>query len=164
MSRLRIRRQNFFLTILNLISFFITWILSLLILFLQFLLPKQAQSDDEDAGMDDVAINVDGFMDEFFSEVEEIREMIDKIQFNVEEVKKKHSSILSAPQTDESKWNSIIDLTTVDILWLMGFFFVFEQKPSRSWRIWWQILRKMPIKLEESLRWVSTNFADEMSF
>jgi syntaxin 1A len=63
----------------------------------------QAQSDDEDAGMDDVAINVDGFMEEFFSEVEEIREMVDKIQNNVEEVKKKHSAILSAPQTDESK-------------------------------------------------------------
>ena len=29
--------------------------------------------------------------------------MIDKIQANVEEVKKKHSSILSAPQSDESK-------------------------------------------------------------
>lgn len=42
-----------------------------------------------------------GFMDEFFAEVEEIRENIDKIQTNVEEVKKKHSSILSAPQTDE---------------------------------------------------------------
>ncbi|CAH0390555.1 unnamed protein product [Bemisia tabaci] len=36
-------------------------------------------------------------------EVEEIREMIDLIQRNVEEVKKKHSAILSAPQTDESK-------------------------------------------------------------
>jgi syntaxin 1A len=57
--------------------------------------------------MDDVAINVDGFMDEFFSEVEEVREMIDKIQNNVEEVKKKHSAILSAPQTDESKWRGI---------------------------------------------------------
>jgi syntaxin 1A len=55
--------------------------------------------------MDEVAINVDGFMEEFFSEVEEVREMIDKIQYNVEEVKKKHSSILSAPQTDESKLN-----------------------------------------------------------
>jgi hypothetical protein len=31
--------------------------------------------------------------------------MIDKIQANVEEVKKKHSAILSAPQTDESKWS-----------------------------------------------------------
>jgi hypothetical protein len=29
--------------------------------------------------------------------------MIDKIQNNVEEVKKKHSAILSAPTTDESK-------------------------------------------------------------
>jgi syntaxin 1A len=72
---------------------------------------KQAQSDDEDAGMDDVAINVDGFMDEFFSEVEEIREMIDKIQYNVEEVKKKHSAILSAPQTDESKFKSCEPMT-----------------------------------------------------
>lgn len=35
-------------------------------------------------------------------QVEEIREMIDKIQANVEEVKKKHSAILSAPQSDES--------------------------------------------------------------
>jgi len=64
---------------------------------------KAAQSDDDDVP-DDVAVNVesrDGFMDEFFAEVEEIREMIDKIQTNVEEVKKKHSAILSAPQTDE---------------------------------------------------------------
>lgn len=45
----------------------------------------------------------DGFMDEFFDVVEDIREMIDNIQANVEEVKKKHSAILSAPQSDESK-------------------------------------------------------------
>lgn len=37
-------------------------------------------------------------------QVEEIREMIDRIQANVEEVKKKHSAILSAPQTDESEY------------------------------------------------------------
>lgn len=43
-------------------------------------------------------------MDDFFNEVEEIREMIDKIQANVEEVKKKHSAILSAPQSDESEY------------------------------------------------------------
>jgi hypothetical protein len=35
--------------------------------------------------------------------VEEIRDSIDKIQGNVEEVKRKHSAILSAPQTDESE-------------------------------------------------------------
>ncbi|VEN37670.1 unnamed protein product [Callosobruchus maculatus] len=65
-----------------------------------------AQSDDDDVNPDDVAVNVegrDGFMDAFFQEVEEIRDMIDKIQANVEEVKKKHSAILSAPQSDESK-------------------------------------------------------------
>merc|ERR1719193_2261089 len=47
-------------------------------------------------------VHVEGSkMDEFFQEVEDIRENIDKIQLNVEEVKRKHSSILSAPQTDE---------------------------------------------------------------
>lgn len=47
-------------------------------------------------------------MDDFFNEVEEIREMIDKIQANVEEVKKKHSAILSAPQSDESKASNLV--------------------------------------------------------
>ena len=37
-------------------------------------------------------------------QVDEIRGMIDKIASNVDEVKKKHSAILSAPQTDDSKW------------------------------------------------------------
>lgn len=72
----------------------------------------QAQSDDDDVGPDDVAVNVegrDGFMDDFFNEVEEIREMIDKIQANVEEVKKKHSAILSAPQSDESEYTAAFD-------------------------------------------------------
>ena len=51
-----------------------------------------------------------GRMDEFFSEVEDIRENIDKIQLNVDEVKRKHSAILSAPQTDESKreWSTYL--------------------------------------------------------
>jgi syntaxin 1A len=71
-----------------------------------FFCSQQAQSDDEDAGPDDTVIPVegrDGFMDDFFKDVEEIREMIDKIQENVEEVKKKHSAILSAPTSDDSK-------------------------------------------------------------
>ncbi len=42
-------------------------------------------------------------MEEFFKEVEEMRQMIDEIESNVEEVKKKHSVILSAPQSDDSK-------------------------------------------------------------
>lgn len=72
-----------------------------------------AQSDDEDAGQEDVAVNVeggDGFMDEFFNDVEEIRQMIDKVQENVEEVKKLHSAILSAPQSDEKTKQGLEDL------------------------------------------------------
>lgn len=42
----------------------------------------------------------------FSIQVEEIRSNIDKISENVEEVKKKHSDILSAPQQDESKFIS----------------------------------------------------------
>ncbi|XP_046737391.1 syntaxin-1A isoform X1 [Diprion similis] len=71
-----------------------------------------AQSDDDDVA-DEVSVNVGGqddFMTEFFAEVEEIREMIDKIQTNVEEVKKKHSAILSAPQTDEKVKMELEDL------------------------------------------------------
>jgi hypothetical protein len=37
-----------------------------------------------------------------YRKVEQIRESIEKMQKNVEEVKKIHSSILSAPQTDDS--------------------------------------------------------------
>ena len=64
----------------------------------------QAQSDEDEMGGDEVAVTLEGSkMDEFFLEVEDIRSNIDKIQANVEEVKRKHSAILSAPQTDESK-------------------------------------------------------------
>lgn len=64
-------------------------------------------------------------MDEFFNEVEEIREMIDKIQANVEEVKKKHSAILSAPQSDESKYTLIVFLCFYLIVFLFIFFKLF---------------------------------------
>ncbi len=46
----------------------------------------------------------------FHDQVNEIRENIDKIQANVEEVKKKHSAILSAPQTDESEFDFFLYL------------------------------------------------------
>ncbi|KZS15081.1 syntaxin-1A isoform X2 [Daphnia magna] len=74
---------------------------------------KAAQSEDDDTGPDDVAVTVeaqDGYMEAFFAEVNEIRENIDKIQANVEEVKKKHSAILSAPQTDEKVKQELEDL------------------------------------------------------
>ncbi|XP_040566516.1 syntaxin-1A isoform X2 [Lepeophtheirus salmonis] len=71
---------------------------------------KAAQTDDDD-GAEDIALNMDGGrMDDFFQEVEEIRENIDKIQNNVEEVKRKHSGILSAPQTDEKMKQELEDL------------------------------------------------------
>merc|ERR1719369_1063080 len=50
------------------------------------------------------------FMDEFFADVEQIRENIDKIQENVENVKVKHSTILSAPQPDEKDKQELEDL------------------------------------------------------
>ena len=66
---------------------------------------------------DSMAVNIDGGkMDEFFQEVEEIRENIDKIQNNVDDVKHKHSAILSAPQTDESKTLLIKMSRTMKIL------------------------------------------------
>uniref|UniRef100_A0A2C9JI76 t-SNARE coiled-coil homology domain-containing protein n=1 Tax=Biomphalaria glabrata TaxID=6526 RepID=A0A2C9JI76_BIOGL len=71
---------------------------------------KAAQSDDDEN--DDVAVTVDssGFMEEFFEQVDEIREMIDKIASNVDEVKKKHSAILSAPQTDDKMKEELEEL------------------------------------------------------
>ncbi|CAG2182582.1 unnamed protein product, partial [Oppiella nova] len=69
---------------------------------------KAAQADD-----DDVAVGVDergGYMEEFFQEVEQIRENIEKMQTNVEEVKKIHSAILSAPQTDDKVKQQLEDL------------------------------------------------------
>lgn len=97
-----------------------------------------AQSDDDDVGPDDVAVNVegrDGFMDDFFNEVEEIREMIDKIQANVEEVKKKHSAILSAPQSDESECHrSSGSRSMASAININRQFIPHLQRRNRSWR------------------------------
>jgi len=48
---------------------------------------------------------VQGFIGLF--QVNEIRTMIDKIAADVDEVKKKHSAILSAPHTDDSMYKFI---------------------------------------------------------
>ncbi|XP_022666818.1 syntaxin-1A-like isoform X2 [Varroa jacobsoni] len=71
---------------------------------------RAAQGDNDDVAVSVEEQRAQGFMDEFFAEVEEIRENIDKIQTNVEEVKKKHSSILSAPQTDEKVKQELDDM------------------------------------------------------
>uniref|UniRef100_A0A3Q2CYL4 Syntaxin 2b n=1 Tax=Cyprinodon variegatus TaxID=28743 RepID=A0A3Q2CYL4_CYPVA len=44
----------------------------------------------------------DGFMENYFRRVEEVRGLIDKISYQVEEVKKLHSMILSAPNPDHN--------------------------------------------------------------
>ncbi|XP_028852554.1 syntaxin-2 isoform X2 [Denticeps clupeoides] len=66
--------------------------------------------DDED-----VAITLErdgGFMDDFFRKVEEVRGLIDKISSEVEEVRKKHSAILSAPNPDEKTKQELEQLTS----------------------------------------------------
>ena len=45
-----------------------------------------------------------------YLKVEQIRENIEKMQTNVEEVKKIHSAILSAPQTDDKVKQQLEDL------------------------------------------------------
>ena len=49
-----------------------------------------------------------------YFQVQEIREMIDKIASNVDDVKMKHSTILSAPQTDDSELPPLITLFSHD--------------------------------------------------
>uniref|UniRef100_A0A673K947 Syntaxin 3A n=1 Tax=Sinocyclocheilus rhinocerous TaxID=307959 RepID=A0A673K947_9TELE len=59
--------------------------------------------DDEDV---EIAVDNPAFMDEFFSQIEDIRNSINKIDENVAEVKKLYSVILSAPTSDQSKRRS----------------------------------------------------------
>ncbi|XP_041054338.1 syntaxin-1A-like [Carcharodon carcharias] len=72
---------------------------------------RVAKDSDDD---DEVSVNVDRdhFMDEFFEQVEEIRGFIDKISENVEEVKRKHSAILAAPNPDEKTKEELEELMT----------------------------------------------------
>ncbi|XP_007567179.1 syntaxin-2 [Poecilia formosa] len=56
----------------------------------------------------------DGFMESYFRRVEEVRGLIDKISYQVKEVKKLHSTILSAPNPDH-RTKSQLDGLTNDI-------------------------------------------------
>nr|XP_029493527.1 syntaxin-2-like isoform X1 [Oncorhynchus nerka] len=60
---------------------------------------------------EDVTVDSDGFMEGFFRRVEEVRGLIDKISSEVEEVRKNHSMILSAPNTDEKMKEELDRLT-----------------------------------------------------
>lgn len=62
----------------------------------------------------DVNITIDNpesSMAEFFSEIEEVSQYLSKIESSVEEVKKKHSAVLCAPQSDEKVKQEIESLT-----------------------------------------------------
>uniref|UniRef100_A0A673Z5X0 Syntaxin-3 n=1 Tax=Salmo trutta TaxID=8032 RepID=A0A673Z5X0_SALTR len=68
-------------------------------------------NDDEEV---EIAIDNAAFMDEFFSQIEDIRNSIDKIDENVSEVKKLYSVILSAPTSDQ-KTQDDLEAVTNDI-------------------------------------------------
>ncbi|XP_038555016.1 syntaxin-3a isoform X3 [Micropterus salmoides] len=70
----------------------------------------KATCDQDD---DDVEIAVDNaaFMDEFFCQIEDIRNSIDKIDNNVAEVKKLYSVILSAPTSDQKTQDDLEAIT-----------------------------------------------------
>ncbi|XP_019401942.1 PREDICTED: syntaxin-1A isoform X1 [Crocodylus porosus] len=70
----------------------------------------RAAKDSDDDDEVTVSVDRDRFMDEFFEQVEEIRGFIDKISENVEEVKRKHSAILAAPNPDEKTKEELEEL------------------------------------------------------
>uniref|UniRef100_A0A8V0ZKE1 Syntaxin-3 n=1 Tax=Gallus gallus TaxID=9031 RepID=A0A8V0ZKE1_CHICK len=79
---------------------------------LEQLRAKQDAEDDSDEL--EIAIDNTAFMDEFFAEIEETRQNIDKISENVEEAKKLYSVILSAP-IPEQKTKDELEQLTADI-------------------------------------------------
>ncbi|KAF7235980.1 Syntaxin-3 [Varanus komodoensis] len=73
----------------------------------------KAKQDQDDADDDlEIAIDNTAFMDEFFAEIEETRQNIDKISENVEEAKKLYSIILSAPIPEPKTKDDLEQLTT----------------------------------------------------
>ncbi|KAJ7428840.1 syntaxin-3 [Willisornis vidua] len=73
---------------------------------------KAKQDADDDTEELEIAVDNTAFMDEFFSEIEETRQNIDKISENVEEAKKLYSLILSAPIPEQKTKDDLEQLTT----------------------------------------------------
>ncbi|XP_066574719.1 syntaxin-3 isoform X2 [Amia ocellicauda] len=71
----------------------------------------KATCDTDDVDDVEIAIDNGAFMDEFFVQIEEIRNNIDKIDENVVEVKKLYSIILSAPTTEQKTKDDLETLT-----------------------------------------------------
>ncbi|KAL7884080.1 hypothetical protein AOLI_G00068500 [Acnodon oligacanthus] len=67
--------------------------------------------EEEEDGSVTVSVDQGGFMEDFFRKVEEVRSVIDKISSQVNEVRKKHSAILSAPNPDEKTKEELEQLT-----------------------------------------------------
>uniref|UniRef100_H2MF88 Syntaxin 2 n=1 Tax=Oryzias latipes TaxID=8090 RepID=H2MF88_ORYLA len=61
-----------------------------------------------------ITIKKDAFVDHSFNNVEEVRGLIDKISHQVEEVKKTHSMILSAPNPDNIMLLSLCSLEAME--------------------------------------------------
>ncbi|KAM6954461.1 syntaxin-2 [Aplochiton taeniatus] len=61
-----------------------------------------------------VRVDKDGFMEEFFRKVEEVRGLLEKISHQVEEVRRMHSMILSAPNPDAGTKGEL-DTLTIEI-------------------------------------------------
>ncbi|XP_077509963.1 syntaxin-like isoform X1 [Amblyomma americanum] len=73
---------------------------------------KAAQQEEDDLD-GDVAVTLETpptFMEEFFAEVEEIGQNIDKIERIVHDMKRKHSAILSSPLQDEKMKQDLEEL------------------------------------------------------
>ncbi|XP_038148515.1 syntaxin-3a isoform X5 [Cyprinodon tularosa] len=66
---------------------------------------------DQDDDEVEIAVDNAAFMDEFFSQIEDIRNSIDKIDQNVAEVKKLYSVILSAPTSDQKTQDDLEAIT-----------------------------------------------------
>uniref|UniRef100_A0AAQ5ZMT0 Syntaxin-3 n=1 Tax=Amphiprion ocellaris TaxID=80972 RepID=A0AAQ5ZMT0_AMPOC len=71
-------------------------------------LGKTCDQDDDEV---EIAVDNAAFMDEFFSQIEDIRNSIDKIDENVAEVKKLYSVILSAPTSDQKTQDDLEAIT-----------------------------------------------------
>ncbi|XP_052344320.1 syntaxin-3-like isoform X3 [Oncorhynchus keta] len=69
---------------------------------------QTCDNDDEEV---EIAIDNAAFMDDFFSQIDDIRISIDKIDENVSEIKKLYSVILSAPTSDQKTQDDLEAVT-----------------------------------------------------
>uniref|UniRef100_H3CC50 Syntaxin-3 n=1 Tax=Tetraodon nigroviridis TaxID=99883 RepID=H3CC50_TETNG len=74
-------------------------------------LKAQEITCDQDDDEVEIAVDNAAFMDDFFCQIEDIRNSIDKIDENVSEVKKLYSVILSAPTSDQKTQDDLEAIT-----------------------------------------------------